>query len=276
MKPIFIILIFTLLQACNSSNDTSITKTPTDTSKTNYASDLPDESFTISPANILKDYNTWYNYTYFNVRLSQDFIGLNIDSAEIDKTSFLQQLMTEKVVAFKIKLLRGKPVYKLYRNNNSNESIQSTIQQLASIEMGHFKMEGTQIPNFNFVDLNGGTYSSSTTKGKIIVLKCWFIRCTACIQEFPECNELVDEYEGKKDILFLSLAIDPKKDLQKFLTDKKLKYAVIPETGDYMTNQLNIAAYPTHLLIDRTGKIIKVVSTIEELKPFLKKEIEKS
>ena len=43
-----------------------------------------------------------------------------------------------------------------------------------------------------------------------------------------------------------------------------------------MTKKLNITQYPTHLLIDRNGKIRKVVNRIDELVPFLKNEVIKT
>jgi hypothetical protein len=70
---------------------------------------------------LTKDFNTWYSYTYYNVRLSDDFIGLDTDSTIIDKASFLKKLTNGKVVAFKIEILHGKPVYKLYKLNSKDE-----------------------------------------------------------------------------------------------------------------------------------------------------------
>ena len=43
--------------------------------------------------------------------------------------------------------------------------------------------------------------------------------------------------------------------------------------GKFITNRQ--PEYPTHLLIDKNGKIRKVVNSIKELAPFLQKEIEK-
>lgn len=276
MKLIFTILFFQLLLSCNNTNNPQLYKVQNDTSKVNYTETLSNEKFTIIPDIILKDFTTWYNYTYDNVQLSQDFIGLDIDSVKINKPTFLNKLMTENVVAFKTRLLQGEPVYKLYKLNSSDKSIKSTIVQLASIEMKNFKMKEKKIPEFNFTDLKGRSYSTTSTKGKILVLKCWFIRCGACVQEFPECNELVAENKNRNDILFVSLASDSKIDLTKFLQTKQFKYAVVAEMGNYMSAKLNINEYPTHILIDRTGKIVKVVNSIEELIPFLKKETEKN
>jgi len=147
---------------------------------------------------------------------------------------------------------------------------------MASTEIEHFKMEGIDIPEFNFTDLNRKVYNKSSTKGKIVILKCWFIHCVACVKEFPELNKLVDDNRNRNNILFISLALDSKKDLIKFFETKDFKYATVPEMENYLTNKLNVTEYPTHILIDRSGKIIKVVNRIEDLVPFLKNETEKT
>ena len=234
---------------------------------------VSDKLFVTNWKTLTKNFTTWYNYSYYNIHLSQDFIGLNIDSTRIDKRAFLNQLMTGNVVAFKIKIVRGEPVYKLFKLNSDDESIRSTIKQMASTEMTHYKMEGTEIPAFHFTDLNGNVYDKSSTKGKIVVLKCWFIHCVACVAEFPVLNKLVDDNKGRNDILFISLALDDKRDLLKFLKTKEFKYAVVPQMKNYVVDKLNVTEFPTHLLINKHGKIIKVVNRIEDLAPFLKKEL---
>ena len=117
--------------------------------------------------------------------------------------------------------------------------------------------------------MNGKTYDRFTTKGKVLVIKCWFIRCVACLKEFPELNKLVDKYKDRNDMLFISLAIDSKQDLISFLNTKEFKYAVVPDKEKCIT------AYPTHILIDKNGKIVKVVNGIDDLIPFIEKQAEK-
>ncbi|MEO8171854.1 MAG: TlpA disulfide reductase family protein [Sediminibacterium sp.] len=230
-----------------------------------------DTTFIVDWTSLSKDFLTWYNYTYTNVPLSQDFIGLDVDSAKIDKPAFLAKLLKDDVVAYKIMISQGIPVYKLFAIK-PDEAIQTTARQMAETAIAHLKMEGTQIPDFHFTDLDGKEYDKTSTKGKILVLKCWFIRCGACVKEFPDLNKLVDEYKNRNDVLFVSLAIDSKQDLVNFLKTKKFSYTTVPGMSDYMSYQLNVSEYPTHLLIDKNGKILKVVNRIEELVPFLKKE----
>lgn len=270
IKLIVVFLISQLLLSCNNDHSSPISKVDNDTT----AVPKTFKKISIDPDHLLKDFNTWYGYTYYNVLLSHDFIGLDIDSANIDKPTFLHQLIKGNTVAFKIGLLHDQPVYKLYTLNSSDKSIRSTIIQMAAIENKNFEMEGKPIPAFNFTDINGNHYNNAVTKGKILVLKCWFINCVACVKEFPQCNELVKKYKDNKDVLFISLASDSKQDLSRFLKKNPLNYAVIPLSDNYMNDKLRINLYPTHLLIDKTGKIVKVVNSIEELEPFLKKEVE--
>lgn len=214
---------------------------------------------------------TWYTYTYNNVRLSQEFIGLDIDSVIVDKTSFLNKLSTGEVFAFKVGTKGENEVYKLYPLTSKDESIKTVIKEMTAIEIQHYKMEGTEMPAFSFSDINGINYDNSSTKGKLLVLKCWFIGCVACVKEFPELNKLVDNYKGNDKILFISLASDKKDELVKFLQPKEFKYAVVPEMMTFMSTSLNITQYPTHLLIDENGKIVKIVNRIDDLVPFLEK-----
>jgi peroxiredoxin len=142
---------------------------------------------------------------------------------------------------------------------------------MAATEIEHFKMEGIDIPEFNFTDLNGKVYNKSSTKGKIVILKCWFIHCVACVKEFPELNKLVDEYRQDTNIKFISLARDSKENLISFLKDRQFKYAVVPNSDNYVTHSLGIQEYPTHIFIDENGKIQKVVNSVDDLIAFLRK-----
>ena len=277
MKNFYLVLLIATILSQLSCNGVETKKTATKAKAiTSVVSDsLLDRSFTFDPT-LTKDFMTWYNYTYYNIRLSQDFIGLDIDSKKIDKATFLNKFLTDNVVAFKTTILRGQSVYQLFKLNSNDESIKATIKQIASTEIAHFKMEGVEIPEFDFTDINGKVYNKSSTKGKIVILKCWFIHCVACVKEFPELNQLVEDNRGRNDILFISLALDTKKDLIKFFETKEFKYATVPEMKHYMIKKLNITQYPTHLLIDRNGKIRKVVNRIDELVPFLKNEVIKT
>src|SRR5690606_22334605 len=109
-------------------------------------------------------------------------------------------------------------IYKLYKlDDNADKRIGSTIKLESTTIYGLSEIEGSPLPQFNFTDLNENIYTNENTKGKTIIIKTWFINCKACIAEFPELNEFVEKYKDRNDIIFLSLALDSKSELEAFL-----------------------------------------------------------
>lgn len=231
--------------------------------------------FEVKPVDITGDFSTWYNYTYYNIKLSRDFIALNKDSAEITIQDFLMQLQTGKYIPIKILEKDDVPYYKLYPIKYSDPNIGSIIRQMADSELERFKMMGKVLPAYNWTDLNAINYTNENTKGKFVVVKCWFINCVACVKEFPELNQVVEEYKDRADIVFISLAMDAAQPLKEFLGKKDFKYAVVPGQDRYMADQLKITAYPTHIVVGTDGKIRQVCNNAEDLKWALNKELAK-
>lgn len=271
MKKLLLFLLFLNFSCKNNDYKNSINKLQ----KNNYK-EIKDknsnEVYKINAKEITKDFKTWNNYNVYNIQLSQDFIALDIDSSKIDKLTFLKKLKLGNSIPLKIKMLQGQPTFKLFNSDSKDKDIQNAVIQIASLEIDHLNMEGKILPDFNFTDINGNNYNKTSTKGKLIVLKCWFVNCGVCVKEFPELNKLVEENKKIQNILFISLALDSKKDIQNFLKKKEFKYAVVPNAGNYITNKLDITMYPTHILINSKGEIIKVVNRIDDLIPFLIKE----
>lgn len=218
-----------------------------------------------------KDFRTWWNYYKKNVSLASDFVALDEAEKPISKADFLQKLTLGEYIPLKLVAKDSLTYYKLFRlDPNADKDIKSPMKQSATIYLDHFKKEGTPFPPFQFTDLNGTSYNNENTKGKIVVVKCWFIQCRSCVAEFPKLNELVESYRTRKDMLFISLATDGKDQLEKFLSEKKFDYHVVPEQGDFIDVTLGLTMYPTHFIIDKKGIIQKVTNSAEEMIPKLR------
>ncbi len=233
---------------------------------------LPDQTYKVDAEALLKDYMTWYSYHYRSIHLAQDFSGHDTDSSQLTKLAFLTKLMTGNYIALKTQVKDGVPIYTLYKSRNDDPDRQRTIKSLVSTELKNLSWEGREMPEFSFTDLTGKTYDKTKTRGKMLVLKCWFIGCVACVKEFPELNKLVEDYQQNPDVLFVSLASDTKSELETFLKRKPFRYAVVPNQDNFMQNKLDIRTYPTHILVNGQGKIVKVVNNVDDLIPALKKE----
>lgn len=228
------------------------------------------------PAKILKDMIAFLTYKERNVHLSEDFTALNTDNEIITKESFLTLLSTGDYLPLQLKSNDSIPYYQLYKlDASANEDIRMTLKGWGSHELALFKLEGTTLPDFNFVDLDGNVFTKETTKGKILVLKCWYIGCQACVKEMPALNDMVSLYKDRKDILFVSLAFDNKEELTAFLKKRSFIYSVVPDQKEFMRDNLNLHMYPTHFIVNKQGLIVKVVNDSRALAVELKNEASK-
>lgn len=247
--------------------------TPVETVETSKE-EAPEEDLTVNESStgsisvdiedIQKSFDNWEAYTKENIDLMSTFTPLDDEGAVMEKGIFLTLLRTGAYIPVKSEK-DGKVQYQLTGiNSSADEKIKKSIVSKASIAHQYFKMEGKKLPDYNFVDLKGKAHNKADTKGKLLVLKCWFITCKVCVEEFPELNELVDKYKDDK-IEFVSLAFDKKDELVEFLETKEFKYPTIPEQKEYMAKKLKVKQYPTHLIVDSNGIIIKMVNNVKTL-----------
>jgi Peroxiredoxin len=217
------------------------------------------------------DFKQWWTYYKKNINLSSDFVGIDDTEKQRSKADFLKILTSGEYIPLKLAAKDSLFYYKLFKlNPNANKDIKNAMKQSATIYLDHFKKEGTPFPSFQLTDMKGTTYNNENTKGKIVILKCWFIQCRSCVAEFPELNELVDNYRNREDMLFISIATDTKNQLERFLTEKKFNYQVVPEQEDFMRGTLGVTSCPTHFIIDKNGIIQKVTNSAEEMIPKLR------
>ncbi|MGZ3763799.1 MAG: TlpA family protein disulfide reductase [Mucilaginibacter sp.] len=225
------------------------------------------------PAKILKDFGSFLDYMSDNLKnYSEDFTAYNAASKVISKDYYMKMLCTGNYIPLRLSSAGGKLSYKLYKVNPTvRKDIREASKGWAEEAYANFKKEGKRFPDFNFVDLNGNRYNAATTRGKTIVLKCWFIGCLNCEAEMPDLNEMVKQYKNRKDIVFVSLALDSKEKLKAFLKRKPFSYAIIPDQETYITKNLNVREFPTHFIINKQRIVVKVVNTADELASALKK-----
>lgn len=247
----------------NTSKTETIITAPFQAGKSIYAANA-----------VLKDFRTFWDYYYKNVLFNENFFAYNMAGKKISKTAFLTELKTGKYIPLQVYTVPSGLAYKLHHiPANSDPAIADYMRDFGKKYLIYYQMEGKSAPAFNFTDINGETFTSENTKGKIVLFKCWFTACSACIAEIPELNKLVEKYKNRKDILFISLAINGKKELERFLSKTKFDYATVSGQESYMSKQLNVAAYPTHFLIDKAGKIVFITEEAGQIAKHLEKQI---
>jgi peroxiredoxin len=258
MKKLFVLIMFAFLL--------------TDTS---FATPVNPGAPVVKPTVILKTRDNFFDYigTHFFI-LTRDITAYDLASKVISKRAFFEKLSTGNYLPLRLSSTDGKLYYKLYKiGSKVPKEMGSYIQSYSATFLEHFNREGKPFPNFNFVDIKGNKYTTASTKGKTVVLKCWFIGCHRCEEEMPELNNLMAQYKNRKDIIFLSLAIDSKPKLEAFLKRKRFDYPIVANQEKFMSKKMQVDAYPTHFIINKNGVIISVVDNPDEIEYALKNKI---
>ena len=160
-----------------------------------------------------------------------------------------------KVEAF----VNDNDVFKLaYLTKIKEEKMQEMMQNLQNQSTSFdAALKGKPLPDFVFKDILGNTYTPEDIKGKVVVINFWFINCAPCVEEMPELNKLVEEYENNNDVLFLALTLDEKGSmLNKFLETNVFNYNIIPDSQDYIMNKLQVNSFPTHIVLDKNSNVV--------------------
>ena len=217
------------------------------------------------------DQAKWWRYHKTNIDLTSDFVPLGEGGDSLPKKAFFEALLTGDYIALEKKSGGDQELYQLFKlTEGADEDISYTIAADSYRQYKHFTMEGKEFPDFSFTDMEGNIWSKEELKGKTLVVKTWFIRCKPCIEEMPQLNQLVEEYRDREDVVFLSLSLDTEEELQKFLSEKEFKYVVIPQQKSFIEDTLGFSIYPTHVVVNPSGKIRKVVNTAPEMIAALK------
>lgn len=141
----------------------------------------------------------------------------------------------------------------LQKNNGGFEQYFNSKSRI--VIKGNKKESLKEAKPFTVSTITGEKVSLNALKGKIVVLNFWFTGCGPCKQEIPYLNELVNKYDPSK-VVFIAFAIDKsKRILKEFLKDTPFKYKIIPNSAK-IASDYRIVLYPSHTIIDRTGKIV--------------------
>ena len=227
----------------------------------------------VPPDTVLKNMANLLNYYSAHLRFGGDFIAYNEAGHITDKGEFLKALTTGNYLPVQVVSKNKACEYRLLKLRSSvNEDIRGMLKQIGLTDYGRYQMLGKPFPKFNYVDLNGNTYTTENTKGKIVVLKGWFISCAPCVAEMPELNKLTEKYKKRKDIVFVSMATDAKIKLQTFIKRTPFNYAVVPVKQNYILNTLHATGFPVHWIIDKQGVVVHMSYDKDEMIPALTKE----
>lgn len=138
---------------------------------------------------------------------------------------------------------------------------------------------GSQIKTLPDIELklqNNEKVKLKALKGKVVLLDFWFKSCFPCLQSVPYLIELQEEF--KDDLIIIGMNDhDSQESVIDYFGYKKANYRSTYKTEERLFQLFNVTEYPTTILYDRDGNIIKANSGFSkgEMK-LLRKAIKKA
>lgn len=158
----------------------------------------------------------------------------------------------------------------------SDAEMEKKLAMLPKPPDSKFFTTGQKIRSFSERDMNGNKFVLKELQGKVVVLNFWFINCPPCRMEIPQLNELVTGYRQNQDVEFIAIALDDKYEIREFLKTSPFLYNII-DGARYIASQYGITLYPTHVVLDREGKVVFHSSGLSAgTVPWIKRSIEAS
>ena len=119
--------------------------------------------------------------------------------------------------------------------------------------------EGNIAPDFTLKDQNGKdvTLSSLYNKGKYTMLDFWGTWCIWCMKGIPSMQELYKTNTNKLEILSIDCN-DKAEDWKYFIKNNNVPWTHVADTAEQVVAQYGIQSFPTKILLDPNGKIIKI------------------
>ncbi len=129
---------------------------------------------------------------------------------------------------------------------------------------------GDRMLDFTVTDTDGKehTLSELLKTKKAVVLNFWFIGCGPCANEFPYLQSAYEKYSEDIEILAMNPMDRSESDIAAYKAEKKLTFPMVM-ADEKWAQMMNLAGYPTTVVIDRDGNICLIhKGAIEDAETF--------
>lgn len=118
---------------------------------------------------------------------------------------------------------------------------------------------GDLMMDFTVTDPEGKEYvfSELLEQKKAIVLNFWYLQCEPCKSEFPYLQEAYEQYDEDVIVLAMNPVNTEDSEIAQFRKDKGYTFPMM-KCDPAWEKAMNIAAYPTTVVIDRFGNICMI------------------
>ena len=138
--------------------------------------------------------------------------------------------------------------------NVEADVVKTEVQQVEDVQ-------ADLAPDFELPDLQGNPLKLSSLRGKYVVLDFWGSWCIWCVRGFPRMKEAYSKYKDKMEILGVDCQ-DTEEKWKAAVAEYQLPWLQVRCPDNYLQTlgqQYNIQGFPTKVIIDPEGRLVKVV-----------------
>lgn len=120
--------------------------------------------------------------------------------------------------------------------------------------------DGMEAPHFTLKNISGEPVALSSLRGKYVVLDFWGSWCGWCIKGIPEMKKMYGKYNKRLEIVGIACR-DNEEAWKKCVAENELPWTNLlnGEGDDDMSAVYAIKGYPTKIILDTDGRILKTI-----------------
>lgn len=138
--------------------------------------------------------------------------------------------------------------------NKTGESVSNFASWLKEEVEKTVKADAKMAPNFQLTDIEGNQASLTEQNGRVVVLTFWDSWSRECRQELPQLNSLAGQFSGNGNVIFWAISSEAPVSIKKFIRNNSFNFRLF-HSGYDVKKMYEIIGVPTHIIIDKTGKI---------------------
>lgn len=119
---------------------------------------------------------------------------------------------------------------------------------------------GREAPEFTLSKLGGGSVALADYRGeKPVILDFFATWCPNCRRDMPKLNKFYEKYKDNVEVLGVNLQ-ESEKTVEEFISSRGISFPIVLDPRGQVSRMFGIRYTNTHVLINKEGRIVRVVS----------------
>jgi thiol-disulfide isomerase/thioredoxin len=115
--------------------------------------------------------------------------------------------------------------------------------------------ERAEVAAFTAMDLDGQPISTTSLRGKVVLVNFWATWCPPCREEIPDLIALQEKYKGKLQVIGVAQDSGTLAEVRAFATEHHMNYPSVLSTPEIEQLFPGVYALPTTFVLDRDGRL---------------------